>query len=202
MKNLRFKPYPTSKNPQVNHERKMCLPGKYKNDLSFFTKNNYTPINKTSLMNGILVGYRLTSPTSMFDSSWTMQTCYHSQEEQKLISDLIYRSIDLPASNSYDFFIMDGFGNILFTNCLISKTIDENGIFHLSSQEKKLDYFIYPAPRKKFGYKLYYCCGETFEELNNHINLLIDKKLISKPKNFKKGFTQTQESTLTGIHLE
>lgn len=199
MKTIKIKP----NNPQQDRfEQKCKLWGMSRNDLLFYAKNNYTPISKIDLITGVLVGFRGTSTQPRFFSPWRLLTYNHSEDELNHMHALINNTLDVPAGSSYDYFIMDVFGNILHSNCDITTTKDDNEIIHLKSKNHGLDQLIYPAAKKKFKYKYYYCCGDNIQELNNHINALAEKNIIAKPKNFKKGFNQTQETSFTGINLE
>lgn len=185
---------------QKNPQRKFW--GMSASDLLFLTKNNYSPISKTNLISGVLVGFRGTSPNPRYFSPWRLATYYHADDELNHMSSLINNTIDLPSGSSYDYFIMDVFGNLLHSNCEISTKIDDNEIIHISSKNHELDHVVYPAQTKQLKYKFYYCCGDNYEALNNHINALIEKNIIRKPKNFNNGFNPKKEQPIIDSYLE
>lgn len=102
----------------------------------------------------------------------------------------------VPDWATFDYLIMDSTGKILHKNFTFDQTIDENGIIHLSSPEHSLDTLVYVADRKKYKYKIHFCHGKNLDHLNNYTADLIDKGYIKTPKNFKKGFTKTDEHPL------
>ena len=91
---------------------------------------------------------------------------------------------------------MNSEGKILSSNLNIEQSIDENGIIHLKSDDLSLNHLVYPAERKQYSYKKHFCYGKNFNDLNSHIKALVEKKVISKPKDFKKGFSQTTQTPI------
>jgi hypothetical protein len=147
-------------------------------------------------MSGVQVGYHPTSKSPMFFAPWIMQTCYHSKEDLHYMRELILGRPNSPPWATYEYFIMNADGQILYSNCDIKHSIDENGVIHLKSQDNNLDHYVYPANRKKYNYKKVYCYGSTYKSLNSHIVSLSEKKIITPPKHFKKGFSKTSETPL------
>ena len=202
MEKITIKQNHSQRTPQNNLDLKSKLWGMPKHDLLFLTKNNYTPISKIDLITGVLVGVRGTSPRPRFFSPWRLVTHYHAEDDLNYMYALINNTLDFPTGSSYNYFIMDIFGNILHSNCEISTTIDDNGIIHITSPSNDLDQLAYPATQKRFKHKCYYCCGANIQDLNSHISALLEKNLIHKPKNFKKGFLPTPETPITGLYVE
>lgn len=188
-----FRWYCYNKDGSMNYERASKFFGLSKSDLIFFRKIETYPIEKTTLMSGVFVGYHPTSENPVFFAPWNLKTCYHSKKDLSFIQKLIY-GVPEPIGETYDYFIMDAEGKMLFKNCNISQTINENGVIHLKFEDENLDYFVYPAERKGISYKSYYCYGNSFEALNSHIKDLIKEKIILKPKDFHKGFLQEIQS--------
>lgn len=185
-----FKRYYFNKDGSIDYKRSSKALGMTESDLYFMHKGHPDYIDTARLIGGVFVGYHPTSKSPMFFAPWMMETCHHSNKDMKHIVDVI-TGRHVPDWSTYDYFIMDSTGRILFKNCDVSSAIDENGVIHLSSTDRSLDYAVYPAPRKKYPYKCFFCYGKGFDELNRHINMTIDANIIKKPKNFKKGFTKT-----------
>lgn len=196
MNDILFKWYCYNRDGSINYDRLSRLVGLTKSDLIFQAKNNFNLIDSASLMSGVFVGYHPTSKSPMFFAPWDMRTCYHSNDDLKRIYGLATNNFPVPDWSTYDYFIMDASGKILYTNCAISQTIDENGVVHLQTDDYSLNHFVYPAERRKFNYKHYFCYGCSLEELNKHIKDFTECKIIKKPKNFQKGFSKTAEKTL------
>ena len=180
------------KNGNVNYKRASKFFGISPDDLCFWHKGYFNLIDTITLMSGVFVGYRPTSDNPMFYASWTMKTCFHSNDDMNYIYRLVMRLGNLPDWATYDFFVMDASGRILFKNFEIDKSVDENGVVRLHSNGHGLQYMIYPAEKRKFNYKHHFCYGKDFKELNKHIVGLTDAKIIKKPKHFKKGFSETK----------
>ena len=186
-----------NKDGSMNYERASKYFGLTQSDLHFYYKGRFDLIDSVTLLSGVFVGYHPTSKNPMFYAPWDMKTCYHSSDDLKLIYGLATNHHCVPDWSTYDYFIMDANGKILFSNCEISQTIDENGIIHLKSKiGYDLDHYIYPAERKKYGYKSYYAYGRSLNDLNQHIEMLLERKVIKKPKDFKRGFSKTTETPL------
>ncbi len=196
MRNLLFRAYCFDKDGKLNYDRASKVLGYTKSDLRLILKNDFKFIDSSDLMAGLQVGYHPTSKSPIFFAPWILQTCYHSKEDLKYMRDLICRRPDAPSWATYDFFIMNTEGKILYQNCDISQTIDKNGIIHLKTKDGDLNHLVYPAERKKYPYKKFYCYGSTFQSLNSHIKSLSEKKIIRLPKHFKKGFSKTSETPL------
>lgn len=197
MRDFIFRAYCFDKNGKFNCDRASKFLGYTKSDLRLILKNDFKFIDSPDLMAGLQVGYHPTSKSPIFFAPWILKTCYHSKEDLKYMRDLICRRPDAPSWATYDFFIMNAEGKILYKNCDISQTIDENGIIHLKTKDGDLNHLVYPAERKKYPYKKFYCYGSTFQSLNSHIKSLSEKRIIRLPKHFKKGFSKTSESPLT-----
>lgn len=159
-------------------------------DLCFLHKGHFDLIDTATLMSGVFVCYRSTSNNPGFYAPWIKKTCFHSNNDMSYIYRLVKRPGNIPDWATYDYFIMDASGKILFKNIEIDKTIDKNGVIHLSSPEHDLDELVYPAERKKYSYKHHFCHGREFKELNRQIVGMVDSKIIKTPKNFKKGFSK------------
>ena len=196
MKDLLFRWYCFNKDGSINYDRLSKFTGVSKSDLIFSKKSRSTFLNNSDFMIGLFVGYHATSKNPMFFSSWNLKTCYHSTEDMRFINNLITRANNTPEWATYDYFIMDSTGNILYSNLNISQTIDENGIIHLKSEDYSLDHLVYPAEKKQYSYKKHFCYGRNLNDLNSFIKRLIERKIISKPKDFKKGFSQTTQTPI------
>ena len=196
MKDFLFRAYCFDKNGKINYDRASKYFGFSKSDLYFMSHNDFEYLDSPTLMAGVQVGYHPTSKSPMFFAPWFLQTCYHSQKDLQHIRDLISNRPDSPKWSTYEYFIMASNGKILYKNCDISQTIDENGIIHLKTEESSLNHFIYPAERKKYNYKRYFCYGRDLNDLNSHIKSLHEKKIIKLPKQFKKGIPKTPEHSL------
>lgn len=189
---LKFlKSYYYDKNGKINYEKASKHFGLSKSDLQFFHKGHFSLIDTPTLMTGVLVGYRPTSNNPMFYSPWRMQTCYHSNDDLSRIYGIITGS-SYPAWSTYDYFIMDSSGKVIYTNFKMNQQIDENGVIHLTAPEHGLDNVVYPAERRKYGYKCYYCYGKDMKSLNEQIKYVADAKVIKLPKHFKRGFVKTE----------
>ena len=186
-----FKSNYYNKDGTMNYDRASKFFGLSKSDLQFFHKGHFPFIDAPTLMSGVMVAYRPTSTNPMFHSSWIMKTCYHSNSDLKYINDIITKQ-NVPEWATYDYFIMDASGRILYKNCDVKKTVDENGVIHLDSDEHQLNHVVYPAERKKYTYKHYYCCGKDMRDLNEQIKELTNSKIIVKPSHFKRGFEQEE----------
>ena len=197
MINFLFRAYCFDKNGKMNYDRASKFFGYTKSDLHLIFKNDFKYLDAPTLMSGVQVGYHPTSNSPIFFAPWVLRTCYHSKEDLTYIRNLICGKPDSPSWATYDFFIMDASGKILYKNCDITQTIDENGVIHLKNEKHDLNHLVYPAERKKYSYKKVFCYGSTFQSLNSHIKSLSDKKIINVPKHFKKGFSKTPESPLT-----
>ena len=184
MKNFLSKQHDTINYKRLSRSTRMAY-----SDLVFFHGNHYIPINKLTLITGVLVGFRSTSNHRIFYSPWKTETCHHSEKDIQYMYKLINHTLEMPSEMLYDYFIMDVFGNILFSNCEITSTIDENEIIHLTSNETELNKLIYPVQFKKYKYKCFYCCASSLEDLNNSVKNLVETGLVVKPKNFKKTFS-------------
>ena len=193
--------YLHNKDGSLNYARASKFYGLTQSDLHFFHKGRFDLIDSTSLMSGVFVAYHPTSKHPMFYAPWMMKTCYHSNDDLKYLYGLATNHHSVPDWDTYDYLIMDANGEILFSNFKVSRTIDENGVLHLKSDEHELDHFVYPAQRKKYNYKHYYAYGRTLNDVNEHIKMLMDKKIIKKPENFKKGFTKTSETPLNVVNI-
>ena len=191
-----FRAYCFDKNGKLNYDRASKFFGYTKNDLYFLSNNNFEYLDSPTLMSGVQVGFHPTSKSPMFFAPWVLQTCYHSQKDLHYIRQLITNHPDAPKWSTYEYFIMNSNGKILYKNCDISQTIDESGIIHLKTENGELNHFVYPAERKKYNYKSYFCYGRSLESLNSHIKSLHDKKIIKLPKQFKKGIKKTPEHPL------
>lgn len=178
-----------NKDGTMNYERASKFFGISKNDLCFWHKGHFSLIDTPTLMSGVFVGYRPTSNNPMFYAPWTMKTCFHSNDDLNYIYRLVNRQGFVPDWATYDYFVMDASGRILFRNFEIDKTIDENGVIHIVSPKHDLDNLVYPAERRKFAYKHQFCYGRSFDELNHHVKMMAESKIIRKPKHFKKGFS-------------
>lgn len=196
MNNILFKWYCYNRDGSINYDRLSRLAGLTKSDLIFQAKNNFNLIDSASLMSGVFVGYHPTSKNPMFFAPWIMKTCYHSNEDLKYINGLVTKQYDVPDWATYEYFIMDSSGKMLYKNCNVSQAIDESGVIHLQTDDYSLNHFVYPAERKKYKYKNFYCYGSSFDDLNSHIKSLSGSKIITTPKHFKKGFSKTAEITL------
>ena len=180
-----------NKDGTMNYEKASRHFGLSKSDLQFFHKGHFSLIDTPTLMTGVFVGYRPTSNNPIFHSPWRMQTCYHSNEDLSRIYGIVTGS-SYPAWSTYDYFIMDSSGKMLYKNFKIEQTVDENGVIHLVSPEHGLDNVVYPAERRKYGYKCYYCYGKDMKSLNDQIKYIANAKVIKTPKHFKKGFVKTE----------
>jgi len=189
-----FRWYCYNKDGSMNYERASKFFGLSKSDLIFLKKTETCPIEKTTLMSGVFVGYHPTSENPIFFAPWNLKTCYHSKKDLSFIQKLIF-GVPETIWDTYDYFIMDANGKMLFKNCNISQTINENGVIHLKFEDENLDYFVYPAQRKDFSYKNIYCFGNSYKNLNLFIKELIKAKIILKPRNFNKGFIEETQST-------
>ena len=190
-----FRAYCYNKDGTMNYERASKYFGLTKSDLHFWRNGHFSLIDTPTLMSGVMVGYRPTSNNPMFYAPWMMQTCYHSNDDLKRIYDIVTRR-NTPDWSTYDYFIMDCNGRMIYRNFDLKESIDENGVIHLLSPDHDLNALVYPAERKKYPYKHFYCYGRGFKELNNHIRDVADAKIIKTPKDFKKGFEQTAEEFL------
>ena len=190
-----FRRYYFKKDGSIDYERSSKSLGMTKSDLYFLHKGHPDFIDVPTLMSGVFVGYHPTSTSPMFFAPWMMQTCYHSNNDMKHIRDVITRR-HVPDWSTYDYFIMNCNGEILYKNFDIKSTIDENGVIHISSPDGSLNDVVYPASRKKYPYKHFYCYGRNFDSLNRHIRSTAEAKIIKTPKHFKKGFSNTTEHPL------
>ena len=185
-----FKRYHFNKDGSINYERSSKSLGMTQSDLYYLHKGNFEYIDSATLMSGVLVGYHPTSKNPMFFAPWMMETCYHSKDNLRYIRNVITGN-GTPSWETYDYFIMDASGKILFKNFDLTTKIDENGVIHLSTDDCSLNAMVYPAPRTKYPYKHYFCYGRDLNDLNKHIRMVADKKITKLPKHFKKGFTKT-----------
>ena len=185
-----------NKDGSMNYERASKYFGLTQSDLHFYFKGRFDLIDSVTLLSGVFVGYHPTSKNPMFYAPWMMKTCYHSSDDLKYIYGLATNHHSVPDWSTYDYFIMDANGKILFSNFKVSRAIDENGILHLKSDEHELNHFVYPAQRKKHGYKTYYAYGRSLNDVNHHIEMLLERKVVKKPKDFKRGFSKTTETPL------
>lgn len=192
-----FRPNFYNKDGTFNYESASKFLGMTQSDLYFSRNGNFSLINSNDLMSGVLASIKYTSKSPIFHSTWSMNTCYHSDEDLKFLRRLVRKPSEIPDWSTYDYFIMNSSGKILHSNCEISQTIDENGVFHLVSENQDLNLLVYPAKRRKYAYKHYFCYGKDFDDLNKHIAMMISSKRISVPKNFKNGFSKTTEYPLT-----
>ena len=183
-----FRWYCYNKDGSLNYERMSKFLGMTKSDLIFSRKTESFPLDKILHMSGVFVGVHPTSTSSIFYAPWQMRTCYHSEEDLRYIQKLISRRLGAEWE-TYEYFIMDSSGKIIDKNCDISQSIDENGVIRLDLNDG-LEYFVYPAQRKKISYKHYFCYGSTLDGLNSHIKKLVQEKITLKPENFKNGFTK------------
>ena len=177
------------KNGKLNYDRASKYLGISKNDLYFMLSQSFEYLSASTLMSGVMVGFHPTSKNSIFQSPWILRTCHHSQEDLQYMRRIISNHPHAPDWSTYDYFIMDTSGVILYKNCHIDQSIDNNGVIHLQTKDSDLNHFIYPADRKKYPYKKHFCYGRTYQSLNSHIEDLSSKKIITTPKHFKHGFT-------------
>ena len=182
--------YHLNKDGSINYERTSKSLGMTQSDLYFLHKGRFDYIDAPTLMAGVFVGYHPTSTSPIFFAPWMMETCFHSNKDLRRIREIITRE-NTPHWSTYDYFIMDCNGKILYKNFDMQSTIDENGVIHLTSSDYSLNDMVYPATRKKYPYKYFYCYGRTFDSLNKHIKDVADAKIIKLPKHFKKGFSKT-----------
>jgi len=187
-----LKPHYLNKDGSVNYKRASNALNMSQNDLRYFYTNNFGLIDSATLMTGVLVACRPTSQNPIFYAPWNFKTCYHSNNDLSYIYNLVIKPAYIPDWETYDYFIMDASGHVLYKNFDFDKTIDKNGVIHLSSSQHDLDKLVYPATKTNYHYKHYFCYGRTIEELNDHIKNMAGAKLIKRPKNFKKGFSQAQ----------
>ena len=190
-----------NKDGSINYDRASKQLNISKNDLVFWHKKNFSLIDTPTLMSGVLVAYRPTSNNPLFYAPWIMKTCFHSNKDLGYIYRVVTRPAYVPDHETYDYFIMDASGKILFKNFELDKNIDKNGIIHLSSPNHDLDNLVYPAQNRQFAYKHIFCYGRSIDELNDHLKSLTSAKIIKKPKDFKKGFTITDENNLDNTCL-
>lgn len=195
MKDFLFRAFCYDKNGKFNYDRASKFMGYTKSDLIFLCKNSSHIIEQHKLMTGVFVGFHPTSKSPIFFAPWQLRTCYHSKEDLEYIERTVWGKPDAPSWATYEYFIMDACGNILFKTPKLKfdQTIDENGVIHLKSDEGDFNYYIYPVDRKKYAYKKHFCYGSTYKSLNAHITTLAEKKFIKPPKHFKKGFSKTPE---------
>ena len=186
-----FRAYCFDKKGNMRYDRASKWMGLTPSDLYFWHKGHFDLINTATLMSGVFVGYRPTSKSPIFYAPWRFDTCYHSNEDLRRIREIVTKK-NTPDWATYDYFIMDASGRILFRNFELEKTIDDNGVIHLSSPEHDLDDLVYPAERRKYSYKHHFCYGRGFKELNRHIIGMADSKIIKTPKNFKRGFAEVE----------
>ena len=165
-------------------------PGLSKSDFSFLLNPSFTLIDSTTLISGVLTGYRPISKNTIFYAPWTLKTCHNTQQDLTYLYSLINNKKLNGAA--FEYFIMDAFGNILYSNCEISNVVDNHGIIHVSTHDSSLDQFIYPAPLKECNYKFYYCHGKTPNGLNAQINQLYDQRIIEKPSLLKHVSSKVQ----------
>ena len=194
MKFSLYRAFCYNKNGTMNYERASKWFGLSPSDLRFWNKGHFSLIDTPTLMSGVFVCYRPTSKNPMFYAPWVQKTCFHSNDDLNYIYRLVNRPGFVPDWATYDYFIMDSTGRVLFRNFEFDKSIDENGVIHLSSPEHDLDDLVYPAEGKKYAYKHQFCYGRGFKELNNHVRMMADAKVIRTPKHFKKGFEQVEEA--------
>ena len=193
MKDFLFRAFCYDKNGKFNYDRASKFMGYTKSDLYFMCNNHFEYLDTPTLMSGVFVGFHPTSKSPIFFAPWHLITCHHSKEDLTYLRHLINGRPGSPSWATYEYFVMDASGNILYKNCNISQTIDENGVFHLKTENGDLNHYVYPVDRKKYGYKKHFCYGSTHKSLNSHIRSLAEKKFIKVPKHFKKGFSKTPE---------
>lgn len=185
-----FKRYHFNKDGSINYDRSSKSLGMSKSDLIFMHKGRPDVVDTPQLISGVFVGYHPTSTSPMFFAPWIMQTCYHSNKDMSHLRDIIYHR-HAPDWSTYDYFIMDSSGKVLYKNFDITTKQDENGVIHLSSPDGSLCHAVYPAQHKQYPYKRFFCYGRDIADLNRHINMAADKKIIKKPKHYHHGFTKT-----------
>ena len=183
------------KDGSLDYEKASKLLGLTPSDLHFYLNDKSSLLDPTELLSGVFVGYQPLSESPIFMPYWMNQTCYHSKDDLRHIRHLL--DGPEPKWNNYNFFVMSSSGKILCKNFDLNVSVDENGIFHLTSNDTKLNQLVYPASRTKYPYKKFFCYGKDFDELNKHIAMMISSKRISVPKNFKNGFSKTSEYPLT-----
>lgn len=198
MKDFLFRAYCFNRNGKLNYDRASKLMGYTKSDFIFMMKHDFPHIDYNDLMTGVYVGYHPTSKSPIYFAPWQLHTCYHSKDDLNFMGRLIWEKKNEPSWSTYEYFIMDTNGKILYKtfDLDITQTIDENGVIHLKTPDGSLNEFVYPVDRKKYTYKKYFCYGRSLQSLNSHINSLYEKKYINKPRNFKKGFLKTPEHPL------
>ena len=192
MKLSLYRAFCYNKDGMINYDRASRWFGMSPSDIRFWHKDHFSLIDTPTLMSGVFVCYRSTSKNPMFHSSWVQKTCFHSNDDLNYIYRIVKKIDFVPDWATYDYFIMDSTGRILFRNFELDKLIDENGVIHLFSPKHKLDHLVYPAEEKKYAYKHQFCYGRDFKELNNHVKMLAKAKAIRIPKHFKKGFEQVE----------
>ncbi len=193
MKRNLLKPHYLNKDGSINYNRASKSLNMSQNDLYFFHKGHFDLIDSATLMTGVLVACRPTSQNPLFYAPWNLKTCYHSNKDLVYIYNLVMKPAYIPDYETYDYFIMDASGRVLYKNFDFDKTINKNGVIHFSSPQHDLDKLVYPTTKTNYHYKHYFCYGRTIDELNEHIKDMARAKLIKRPKHFKKGFSQTQD---------
>ena len=187
MKELTFKHLYKNKDGSIDYDKISKATGLTKSDAIFLFKSDFTLIDRALLVSGVFVGKRPIYQNSIFESKWDLKTCHHAPDDLTYISKLVANNgndFNMP----YQYFVMDSAGGILFSNCGVSHAIDEQGLIHLSTDDKSLDQYVYPASLKQCKYKCYYCHDESLDKLNNQVDSLASKKLIDRPSQAKSGF--------------
>ena len=138
MKDFLFRAFCFDKNGKMNYDRASKFLGYTKNDLYFMSHNDFEYLDTPTLMSGVMVGFHPTSTSPIFFAPWFFQTCYHSQKDLKYIRDIIINRPDAPKWATYEYFIMNADGKILYKNCDITQTVDENNVIHLKTKGRTL----------------------------------------------------------------
>jgi hypothetical protein len=165
--------------------------GMLPSDVSFWLESDFSLIDNALLVSGVLVGYHTISENKNFISFWNLKTCSNKPEDLAYISKLILNH-GKDGNSEYEYFIMDATGYVLNSNCLVSRSVSDQGVIHATTEDGDLDQYIYPASIKQCKYKNYYCHASSVDKLNSQIQTYIDKDYIVKPSGFKKGFSEDQ----------
>lgn len=190
MENKIFKCFFTNKNNSIKHERLNRFSKFQKQDLTFVSKQAPTPIDQFALVEGVCVGLCPKSNDSLYLPVWNIRTCNYSDKDIVYINNLIHNWYGASEFSSYDFFVINSQGKVLSANCVFDTSIDKNGTIHLENKAHKLDHYIYPADRKDYPLKKYYCFGRSLDELNKDLINFSKQNVITLPRNFKKEITQ------------